>query len=88
MDVMAAVHVMNREVWTENRERDVEEIIAMGQRVRADLWRRGGELTHQPHDAPGPLAGFSVAQMLLLHNGHDRLHLRWALDGLAARAAD
>jgi hypothetical protein len=85
--MLAGIHLMTHEVWEENRDRSVSEIVAMGQRARADQLHLLGELTDEQLDGPGPLGAMSIAELILLGLGHDRLHLRWALDGLAERAA-
>jgi hypothetical protein len=82
--MMAAVHRMTHEIWEENRSRSLSEIVAMGQRVRGEQLQILGELTDDQLDGPGPMGG-TVADLVLLNLGHDRLHLRWAIDGLAER---
>lgn len=83
--MMAGINRMTNSIWQENHERSISEIVAMGQRVRGEQIVLIGELSDEQLDGPGPLGG-TVAEMLLMNLGHDRLHLRWAIDGLAARA--
>ena len=85
--ILASINRMTHEIWLENHERSMSEIVAMGQRAFGDLLRLIGELDDEQLDARSHLGGYTVAQAMLITAGHDRIHLRWALDGLAERAA-
>lgn len=89
--VMSAVHEMT-EAWTlEHRDKTLSDVIALGQRVRADTLALLSELTDAQlaEKLPGaPWADGTIGGVLAVNADHGRMHWRWVKDGWAAAPKD
>jgi DinB family protein len=86
-EIMAGVHAMT-EAWVlEHREKSLDEVVALGQQVRAETLALLASLSEArlAEKLPGaPWADGSVGGVLAVNADHGRMHWRWVRDGLAA----
>jgi hypothetical protein len=88
-EIMAGVHAMT-EAWVlDHREKSLDEVVALGQQVRAETLALLSTLSDAQlaEKLPGaPWADGSVGGVLAVNADHGRMHWRWVKDGLAAGA--
>ena len=89
-EIMAGVHAMT-EAWVlEHRAKSLDEVVALGQQVRAETLALLASLSEAQlaEKLPGaPWADGSVGGVLAVNADHGRMHWRWVKDGLAAAEA-
>jgi hypothetical protein len=89
-EIMAIVHEMTERWVREHRSKSLSEVVAVGQRVRADTLALLAELTDEQlgETLPGaPWADGTIGGVLGVNADHGRTHWQWARDGMAVRPA-
>jgi hypothetical protein len=85
--IMASVHQMT-ESWTdEHRTKPLSEVVALGQKARAETLALLSELSDEQlaEKLPGaPWADGTIGGVLATNADHGRMHWRWVKDGMAA----
>ncbi len=88
-EIMASVHAMT-EAWVlQHRAKPLDDIVALGQQVRAETLALLASLSEAQlaEKLPGaPWADGTVGGVLCVNADHGRMHWRWVKDGLAAAA--
>ena len=84
--IMASVHEMT-EAWTdEHRSKTLSEVVALGQKARAETLALLAELTDEQvaEKLPGaPWADGTVGGVLATNADHGRMHWHWVKEGMA-----
>jgi hypothetical protein len=88
--IMAIVHEMTESWVREHRDKTLSEVVALGERVRAETLTLLAELTDAQLEEklPGaPWADGTIGAVLGVNADHARMHHRWVQEGLARQAA-
>ena len=88
-EIMARVHAMNEAWINEHRQQSFSEIVALGQRIRAETFALLAELSdEQLHGKiPGaPWADGTVGGVIAVNGDHARQHYGWVTAGFARQA--
>ena len=87
--IMGIVHEMTERWVVQQRPKSLSEVVAVGERVRADTLGLLAELTDEQlvELLPGaPWADGTIGGVIGVNADHGRTHWQWARDGLAARS--
>jgi hypothetical protein len=82
-DIMKTVHRMNEEWVADQRGAGLAELVALGQRVRAETLALLGDLSDETlaQKLPGaPWADGTIGGVLSANAGHGRMHWKWLKD--------
>jgi hypothetical protein len=85
--IMASVHRMNEQYVDEHRAKPLSEVIAIGQRQRAETLELLGSLSDDQllEKLPGaPWADGTIGGVIATNAGHGRQHWKWVKDGWAS----
>lgn len=89
-EIMAVVHAMN-EAWVkEHQEKSFIEIVALGQKVRAETLLLLATLTDEQltEKIPGaPWGDATIGGVIAVNGDHERQHFGWVTAGLAGEKA-
>jgi hypothetical protein len=88
-EIMASVHAMTEDWAVKHRDKPLTEVIAMGQKARAETLALIAELSDEQLllTLPGaPWGDGTIAGVLAANADHGRGHYRWVKEGWAARA--
>jgi hypothetical protein len=78
---------MTNQLLVENRDKTMEELVAVGERELADRFALLAEIPDERLDEPFDIHGrpFALSHLLVSSVMHDRTHFVWALEGLGAQ---
>lgn len=83
-EIMVGVNAMNETWIVEHRDKTLSDVVALGQRIRAETLALLSELTDDQlvEKLPGaPWADGTVGGVLATNAGHGRMHWQWVKDG-------
>lgn len=86
--IMATVHEMTESWVVEHRAKPMPEVIALGQKARAETLALLAELTDDQlaEKLPGaPWADGTIGGVIATNALHGRMHWQWVKDGMASR---
>jgi len=89
-EVMAVVHAMNEKWVKEQHDKTFNEIVALGQKVRAETLALLASLTDEQLNEQVPEAPWSdatVGGIIAVNGDHARQHFSWVSAGLAGEKA-
>jgi len=89
-EIMARVHAMNESWVLKNRDKDFSEVVALGQKVRAETLALISELSDEQLNErlPGaPWGDGTIAGVIAINADHARQHHGWVTRGLTAKNA-
>jgi hypothetical protein len=89
-EIMEIVHAMNEKWVREHHEKSFDEIVALGQKVRAETLAMLSGLTEEQlnEEVPGaPWSDATVGGILAVNGDHARQHFSWVKDGLDGKKA-
>ena len=87
-EIMTVVHEMNEAWVTAHRQKSFNEIIALGQQVRAETLTLLAGLADEQLDEKLPNLPFpdtSIAGILALNGDHARQHYKWVSEALTSK---
>ena len=87
-DIIKVVHANTHKVWREYHDKSFSELVALGQRTLSETLGLLGSITDEQIESkiPGSPWGDGTLGSMLAGQDHERDHLRFALQGLAANA--
>jgi hypothetical protein len=89
-EIMAVVHAMNEQWVIEHHGKTFDEIVALGQKVRAETLTLLASLTDEQLNEQVPEAPWSdatVGGIIAVNGDHARQHFSWVTAGLAGEKA-
>ncbi|MBI3651223.1 MAG: DinB family protein [Acidobacteria bacterium] len=87
-EIMEVVHVMNEKWVNEHHEKSLVEIVALGQKVRAETLALIAGLSDDQlnEKVPGaPWGDATVGSIIAINGDHARQHFAWVTDGLEGK---
>src|ERR1051325_7613641 len=87
-EIMEIVHAMNEKWVKEHREKSFDEVVALGQKVRAETLALVAGLSEAQlnEKIPGaPWGDGTVGAIIAIHGDHARNHFNWVKDGLEGK---
>ncbi|MEW6128161.1 MAG: DinB family protein [Acidobacteriota bacterium] len=88
--IMADVHAMNEKWVSDHRDKNLDELIALGQKVRGETLALVSGLTNEQlsEKIPGaPWGDGAIATIIGINGDHARQHYGWVREGLAGHKA-
>jgi hypothetical protein len=85
-EIMAVVHALNEAWVNEHKDKNLNEIVVLGQRVRAETLALLATLTEEQlnEKIPGaPWGDATIGGVIALNGDHARQHFSWVTAGLA-----
>ncbi len=85
-EIMAVVHAMNEAWVNEHKDKNFNEIVALGQKVRAETLALLATLTDEQLDEKipdAPWGNSTIGGVIAINGDHARQHFSWVTAGLA-----